>query len=73
MSKSKFWMVLGSGAPTFRHPTKKSAAGEAERLAKLNPGYEFVVLESIATVKKTDIHWELNDVDNSVEDESISF
>lgn len=73
MSKSKFWMVLGSWAPTFRHPTKKSAAGEAERLAKLNPGYEFVVLESIATVKKTDIQWELNDVDNSVEDESIPF
>ena len=53
----KFWMVLGLGTPTYRHETKDSARVEAERLARINPGQEFVVLESLATVVKSDLHW----------------
>lgn len=58
MKREKFWMVLGVGAPVFRHSTKQSAKTEAERLAKLNPGQEFVVLESLAFVKTPSVIWE---------------
>lgn len=73
MSKGKFWMVLGSGEPRFRHPSKASARTEAERLARANPGCEFVVLEALATVVKSDLHWELNDMDGSEEPDDIPF
>lgn len=58
--RPKFWMVLGKGEPTFRHRTKKSAQDEAERLARAYPRDEFVVLESLATVVRSDVQWELN-------------
>lgn len=58
MARQKFWMVLGRGTPTFRHYTKASAVTEAERLASLNPGQEFHVLESLAACKKQDVVWE---------------
>jgi len=73
MSKGKFWMVLGCGTPTMRHPSKQSAKHEAERLARISPGDEFVVLESLATVVKSDIVWELNDNDGSVPAHDIPF
>lgn len=57
MNKEKFWMVLGAGSPTFRHTTPQSAKTEAERLARLHPNQEFVVLEAIGSVIKTDITW----------------
>lgn len=55
-----FWMVLGSGAPTFRHPSEVAAKAEAERLARMSPGNEFVVLESIASVKKSELQWSVH-------------
>lgn len=58
MAKAKFWMVLGSGVPTFRHPTKGKAIAEAERLAKLYPNCEFTLLESVASCKKSDVTWQ---------------
>jgi hypothetical protein len=73
MGRGKFWMVLGSGPSRCRHPSKESAKNEAERLARLNPGSEFVVLEAIATVVKQDVQWEPNDVDGSVESSSVPF
>lgn len=74
MELGRFWMVLGSGTPTCRHPSKKSARTEAERLARLNPGQEFVVLESLATVIKSDVQWQLNSLDGSVEEsEDVPF
>jgi hypothetical protein len=65
MSRSKFWMVLGAGTPTVRHPSKQSAREEAERLARQHPNVEFVVLESLATVVRSDVSWDLNDIDGS--------
>lgn len=73
MSKGKFWMVVGNGEPTYRHPSKQSAKTEAERLARLYTGQEFVVLESLATVVKSDMAWELNDIDGSVDCSEIPF
>lgn len=58
MARSKFWMVLGHGEPVYRHSTKSTAAAEAERLARLNPGSEFIVLESVAVCRKTELTWE---------------
>lgn len=73
MSRVKFWMIVGSGTPTYRHPTKHLAWLEAERLAKASPGTEFVVLESVATVVKSDMHWELNDEDNNDDEPEVPF
>lgn len=65
MGLEKFWMVLGSGTPAYRHPSKSTAIQEAERLARLNPGEEFVILESLAVCKKQDLLWEPTNIDNS--------
>ena len=54
MNSLRFWMVLGEGTPCYRHLTRASACTEAERLARLAPNQEFVVLEAIAIVKKSD-------------------
>ncbi len=45
----KFWAVwnISSGPPTYQHHTKEAALAEAERLARLNPGGMFYVLEAI--------------------------
>ena len=45
----KFWMVQGSKSSMarVRHPTKKAATDEANRLAGLNPGRPYFVLESV--------------------------
>lgn len=58
MHTNKFWMVLGTGTPTYRHHSADSARNEAERLARQFPGETFVVLESIASVCKSDVQWE---------------
>ena len=76
MSRGKFWMVIGAGrpgGPTFRHPTKQSAKNEAERLARSNPGDEFTVLESLATVVRSEVQWEMNDLDGSEPDDEVPF
>jgi hypothetical protein len=48
-SHFKFWYVynpLGKQWPTVRHSDERHANAEAERLAKANPGREFMVLEA---------------------------
>ncbi len=51
-----FWLVWsGGGSPTYRHDDEGRAIAEASRLARLNPGTSFAVLESIAVVKKSDV------------------
>jgi hypothetical protein len=56
----KFWMVWreNGGGPTRQYPAEKSAEIEAERLARENPGANFVVLESVkfCTIDNP-IHW----------------
>lgn len=54
-----FWMVWREGgtAPTFKHNDMNAAAKEAERLARLNPGETFHVMECIASCAKTDVNW----------------
>ncbi|MDQ0305300.1 hypothetical protein [Ancylobacter polymorphus] len=53
----QFWMVYGLGQrpPAVRHPTEQSAADEAKRLARLNPGIRFYVLEPVSVSVKQDI------------------
>ncbi len=48
MAVEKFWMVfrLGSSGARFQHPDEAAAMIEAERLARENPGSDFVVLEA---------------------------
>lgn len=55
----KFWLVWceGGDASTYKHDTELSARTEAERLAKLNRGRTFHVMEVIASVKVTDVMW----------------
>lgn len=52
-----FWMVygLGQSQPTVRHKTPGSAQAEAERLARLNPGIKFFVLEPVSVSVKVDV------------------
>jgi hypothetical protein len=44
--------------PNFKHPSLDSARQEAERLARMSPGQEFAILESLAIVVKDDLRWE---------------
>lgn len=56
----KFWLVwspTGTTAPSRRHSSADEASGEAERLARLAPGAEFYVLETMSRVSKSDVTW----------------
>jgi hypothetical protein len=46
--ESPFWMVWNPAghAPVEKHPSELAAKAEAERLACLNPGQKFHVLEN---------------------------
>lgn len=52
-SPPRFWFVWNENgrAPSFKHMTQALATSEAERLARLNPGHTFVVLESVSLRK----------------------
>lgn len=50
---TKFWTVycIGTnGGYKYKHSTEHAAITEAERLAKLHPGKDFVVLEATKLV-----------------------
>lgn len=51
----QFFMVMGNGKPTARHDTYEQAVREAERLARLDPSQEFLVLMAVARVKRVDV------------------
>lgn len=59
METRKFWFVWNENGrnPTYKHQTFDSAKIEAERLANLNPGQTFVVLESRAECRKNSVTW----------------
>jgi hypothetical protein len=42
-----FWMVKGNGPTSFVHDSPQSAADEAKRLARENPGKQFYVLQAM--------------------------
>ena len=51
--KKMFWMVYsrnGRHPPKFEHNNRDGARAEAERLARLNPGLRFYILEATDTV-----------------------
>lgn len=51
-----FWMVRGpDGPPRVMHMHPDAAEAEAERLARVNPGKTFYVLEAIAAHRRVDV------------------
>lgn len=60
MDGERFWIVWNPKSPrppTYRHRSEESARDEAERLARLNPGQEFIVLGAVASVRVVDVQW----------------
>ncbi|TRL39854.1 hypothetical protein [Rhizobium straminoryzae] len=57
MTEDKFWYVYHphGNAPKFRHLTYTSAREEAHRLARENPGCEFLVLEAVYAAIRCDV------------------
>jgi hypothetical protein len=57
---NEFWMVWNEGnkAPTVKHNTEQMARDEAERLAHLNPGSVFHVLEAVDSCTERHVTWE---------------
>lgn len=49
------WYVMGKGKPQYKHASQQSTENEAARLARLNPGDVFCVLELKAVVVKRDV------------------
>lgn len=73
----KFWLVWCPTAdvafPTKRHTIASSAKIRAEELALINPGKEFVVMQSIAQVKASSVVWEKHFNDEDQFDDSMPF
>jgi hypothetical protein len=53
----KYWYVMGSGRPNYRHEHETLARAEAERLAKIHSGQTFEVLEFVASCKMSGVQW----------------
>ncbi len=55
--RKPFWMVWSpqGHAPTYKHASEYAARGEAERLARVHPGSQFVVLQAMSAVECTDL------------------
>lgn len=60
--KEPFWFVWNPQGhnPQHKHPTLDSALREAERLARINPGQTFIVLQSVQAltvdnIQRTDL------------------
>jgi hypothetical protein len=52
-----FWLVWNPAgrAPVFKHSSEASAVAEAERLAKLNQGQQFFILQAVAMLTVTNM------------------
>ena len=55
-----YWLVCRAGReplfpPNFQHSTVEAARAEAVRLARANPGVQFVVLESVSAHRAVDM------------------
>lgn len=67
----QFWMVKGPGPASATHPSRRSAEVEARRLAALNPGSAFCVMEAVAVYRHVAV--ERHAFDGHDEDGSIPF
>ncbi len=54
-----FWLIWNErgGPPTVKHATKSEARAEAERLARMNPGQTFHLLQLVGTCRRVDVEW----------------
>lgn len=55
-----YWLVWRAGRepgfpPNFQHTTVGAARTEADRLARANPGVQFVVLETVSAHRAVDM------------------
>ncbi|MGD9862542.1 MAG: hypothetical protein AB7S99_04950 [Pseudodonghicola sp.] len=71
MKLGQFWMVKGDGPTTYRHDSQASAEAEAQRLARLNPGQIFFVMEAVAAHRHIAV--ERISLRGRVDDEEIPF
>lgn len=57
LNYAPFWFVWNPDgrSPQYKHQSEQSAIAEAERLARLNGGQTFVVLESICARRTDDM------------------
>lgn len=57
MNSNGFFVVWcpTHGAPNVRHRNRDAATAEAKRLARANPGLDFIVLAALARVVKNDV------------------
>lgn len=64
---NKFWFVWNPNklVPKYKHGTLEEAKHEAERLANLNPGQMFHVLEWRGSCIKNSVNWQV-DNDGSI-------
>lgn len=49
------WNSARSNMPSYKHGTYQAAEKEATRLASLNPGKEFIVLQAVCSIKKQNV------------------
>ncbi|KGJ01721.1 hypothetical protein IT41_19415 [Paracoccus halophilus] len=52
---AKFWMVKGNGPSIAMHSSREIAEGEAARLARMNPGVQFFVMEAVVCHRRVDV------------------
>lgn len=57
MNGDPFWFVwnVNGGAPSCMHASPESAITEAQRLARLNRGETFVVLQTLCAFRTVDL------------------
>lgn len=75
-TSTPFWMVYGDEQrpPVVKHQTRTLAETEAKRLARLNPGIKFYVLEAVSLAEKIDVQFtRIARRDVAVEDDEIPF
>ena len=54
-----FWLVWNENGriPVVKHPEEAVARKEAERIARLQPGDTFHVMQCICSCRKIDVEW----------------
>lgn len=69
----RFWMVKGAGPTQYPHDSRASAEYEADRLARLNPGQCFYVLEAVTAHVRVDVQRIVLTEAESIDDEDRPF